>query len=792
MYPGIWVTDTELADRALESLKELSGEESTSYQIALGKRVVMLDRDDEIERAKSIVALNDIVRSFPGSIEAMLVLSDLLRGGDQPNLSGAAAFLREAVDMRPAQTELYPDLIQLLQMIGDRERAQDYLDQYQRMSSETTDLRSRVALYVRQGQMTEAIEELRKLVMDSNDPLDRVYLGMFLGREGRTEEAIAQYEMAEEIDPGNRFALHGKLLLMADSDRIEQALRIARACTFLEEGELEAMQVELHLAAAEPEKAVPIAEALVLARPDAVESWMIAARARMSNGDLPGARAAYLRALEIEPDNMVVMEQLAPILVADISTWDDAKIVLEGMNESNPILSSILELTMSASDRSTGSFRPSEEHLNRSLALIERFPRSMATCQLAWQLHEAAKRHDVALEIGINTMSRFENSIDPVLWAYQSALSAGDWERAVDLAYTARSRSERDRTLVHDLRIADLCMRLGRNADAYAVLAPYEDALGNDRELVGRMTMSDRSNVGQVSAVRRLRGLSLSSMIRTRRIDRARAVLDSLIDDNPGLLEAWLANNAVVGRDVATEATRQVSDLLRETDDGRVREIGAWIEIARRFGDPRDAEVVRDLLDRMPHEGSPMATEIRMQQARFEDVMGDRVEAVRILDDLIEDMRRRGVDERSPSDAAGPEEERRVNYERSLYIMALNNHAYQAATTDDVAALEAGLANIEEAIGMAVGGSRDNCIDTKASVLASLDRKSEALALMEGLRAKSPEHVGFRINTARLLIDLGRSEQARVLLNDTLLLLISRPDSQEQAMEIRSLLEAAS
>jgi len=791
MYPGIWIRDPEMADMALERLGALVGDASPSFQIALGKRVALLESDDEVARARSIVALNDIVQSSPGSMEAMLVLGDLLRGGRNPNLTAAAAFLKKAVDMRPTQVDLYPDLIQLLQVTGDRERAQDYLDQYQRMSSDDSDMRSRIALHVRQGRMDEAIDELQRLAEGSGDPLDRVYLGMFLGREGRTDEAIEQYEKVEETDPENRFALHGKLLLLADSGRIEEALRIARSCDFLEAGELEAMEVEMHLAASMPQMAVPIVDDLIAERSNEVATWMIAGRVRMSNGDLPGARKAYLRALEIEPDNRLVMEKLAPILVADISTWDDAGAVLEVVGDSNPVLAEILELTMSASDRSTGSFRPSKDHLNRSLELVDRFPGAIAPSRLAWQLHEAAGRHDIGLEIGTNAMSRFQNGAEPALWAYQSALGAGDWDRAVDFAYAARSRSERNRSLLHDLRIADLCMRLGRNGEAYAALAPYEGMLGNDSELVGRMTMSDRSTVGEVTLIRRLRGLSISALIRTRRIDKAKALLVSLIADNPGLLEAWIANNAFVGRDIAIEATRGISDLLRETDGGRLREIGAWIDIARRFEEPTDLEFVESLLEGMQPDGNPMENEIRMQQAQFQVAMGNSSRAIGILEEIIDGMRRDGIGRRSASDVADADEARQVRYERSLYIMALNNHAYQAARAGELEDRETGLANIEEAIRLSEAGPRNNCIDTKASVLASLDRKAEALDLMLELRTRSPEHIGFRINTARLLIDLDRSMEARTLLDDTLQLLVTRPSSQEQASQVRSLLETA-
>ena len=792
IFPDLWKKDPDLAESALEQTRLLLGENSQAYQIALGKRVSVLEMDDEGARAKSIVALNNIVQNSPGSIDAMLILSDLLRGGTKPDLSASAGFLKRVIDIRPSQKELYPQLIQLLQMSGDRERAQEYLEQYQKIDTADAATRNRVALYVRQGQMDDAISELLKLASDSNDPLDRVYLGMFLGREGRVEEAIAQYVLAEEMDPENRFALHGKLLLLANSNRLDEALDLARSCTFLEPGELAAMEVELYIAGAQGGDALPVADKLIENRPDEIATWLVNARVRVQNGDLEAARDSYRKALEIDAENQVAREQLAPLLVADPLQWEEASRLLEGLKESNPLLTDVLMLTMDATDPETGRFSPSEEDLSRSLELIERYPGSIAPRRLAWEIHENGGRHDIGLEISIESMEKFPNSATPSLWGFQSALSSRDWDRAVEFAYSTRSRSNRNRSLVHDLRIAEICMRLGRNADAYAALAPYTDIIAEDDLLAERMSISDRKADPRNNSARRARGYLISSMIRTKRIAKARQMLDTLIDENPALVEAWLSNNAFVDRDTAINATTAISDLLQDTPEGRVREASARINIARQFDDQTQLAVAREILDGVTTDDDQLMAEIVLQRASVEDCAGNHPEAIRIIGELIASMRDSGVPGRIPSDDDDVQERRRLLKDQSLYLRALNNHAFQISKTDDQERLEEALTNIDEAIASSSGLSRANFIDTKCSVLSSLDRKAEALELMQRVIAQAPGQIGFRINTARLLIDLDRMEEARVLLNDTLDMLVTRQSTPKQAETVRELLEEAS
>ena len=84
-YPGIWVSSPELSHSAIDRIAELLGVESSTYIIASARKVISTQINDDAARANSIVALNEVVRKSPESVVAMLVLSDLLRMGNNPD-----------------------------------------------------------------------------------------------------------------------------------------------------------------------------------------------------------------------------------------------------------------------------------------------------------------------------------------------------------------------------------------------------------------------------------------------------------------------------------------------------------------------------------------------------------------------------------------------------------------------------------------------------------------------------------------------------------------------------------
>ena len=194
----------EPGQSALDRIAELLGVESSTYIIAGARKVISTQINDDAARANSIVALNEVVRKSPESVVAMLVLSDLLRMGNNPDYSGSANYLRRALETRPDQASLYPTIIQLHQKIGDRDRAIEYLQRYQKIAPNMTASRNRVSLFVKQGLTREAILELEGIAAESKSPLDRISLALFLAREGMIEQALAQYDLALELDAENR------------------------------------------------------------------------------------------------------------------------------------------------------------------------------------------------------------------------------------------------------------------------------------------------------------------------------------------------------------------------------------------------------------------------------------------------------------------------------------------------------------------------------------------------------------------------------------------------------------
>lgn len=757
-FPGIWSSDPELANRALDQIERLVGRNSDTYVIAEARRAASAEMIDEAERSRLVVALNDLVRRSPGSVGALLVLSDLLRTGADPDWSASATFLRRVLELRPDQVGLYPTAIQLHQRIGDRDRAIEYLQRYQALAGDSAAARRRVALFVAQGLGDQAIEELELIADDSGSALDRISLAMFLARENRIEEALDQYEIALGIEPANRFAFDGRLILLATTGRLDEALAIAQRSDLLDERQKLTLRIELLLAAGEIDAASRVAGDLLEAHAEHVGTWLVVSRVRSENGDDSGSRNALRQALEIDPENAIALGQLVNQLASDPAAWTEARGLLPQLREEAPVVADVLELRMRAADPVTGRFTPDQTDLDDALALVDRHPTSVSPHRLAWTLHSVSGDHEQALQIARGALLSVSGDPEPALWGCESASALGDWETALELAATARDLSPTERRLDHALRLADLALRIGRDGTAYNELAPYLAILDDDEALLDQLPLEGRRMDGAERAPDDYRRLLLRALLRTGRLDAATNRILPLLTERPELALIWVSTARGLDPSLARPALERLTPVLELETAGRLTLGNAWLSLARSSEDPRDAERARALLTSLVEPGSPVRREGLLYLAQLARVDSGVEASNDLYRELIAAFDPREIDGfRTREDRR---DEGRLAIDRRIYLAALNNLAFQLID-GDAKAIEESEGLIETALQLSVDELRPELLSTRASLLRSTgDREGALESLLEAIEADQTR-LDLRISAVEILVALGRMDKAR-------------------------------
>ena len=683
-YPGIWVSSPELGQSALDRIAELLGVESSTYIIASARKVISTQINDDAARANSIVALNEVVRKSPESVVAMLVLSDLLRMGNNPDYSGSANYLRRALETRPDQASLYPTIIQLHQKIGDRDRAIEYLQRYQKIAPNMTASRNRVSLFVKQGLTREAILELEGIAAESKSPLDRISLALLLAREGMIEQALAQYDLALELDAENRFAFDGKLILLATTGRVDEALSIARTSELLDARRLMTLEIELFLASSNLEAASEASRELMARFPESVGTWIIVARVRSQTEDLAGARTALRQALVLDPENTIALGQLLPLLVADTNSWDEARGLLPQLQKDAPTLAAVLELKMDSSNPATGAFQPDTGDLARSIQLVSSYPDTVAPRHLAWTMHSIAGDHETALRIAREAMISLPSDPNPALWGHESAVNLREWDTALDLAVMSRDKSPAGRRLEQDMRIAELCLSMGRYGIALDAMLPYEEMISDD-ELIYAQLPTERRMKGEDSRlVNAFRELFLRVLLLSGRIDDAEKNFMPLLESDQALLNLWTSSIPGMDPSIGRDALVRVAPLLSQTPERRLNLGNNWLQLAKRSDNPEDAAIAAEILDQLLEEESANIRNVMLCKAQLTDHTGEIEKSNRIYRELIDLFTEdeiavfKGLQElqgRERAEALGL---------LQVYLAALNNLAYQLKQLETV------------------------------------------------------------------------------------------------------------
>ena len=139
--------------------------------------------------------------------------------------------------------------------------------------------------------------------------------GRTLARSGKTEEALAEFEKALELDPYNAQALYGRGLIYQSEKQHEKAIEDFAAAHGLTPQRAEPLVARAvsYLAIDKVKDAVTDLDEAVQADPNSASAWSHRGLAYERLGDKDKARTSYSRALTLRPRDDAAKNGLARV-----------------------------------------------------------------------------------------------------------------------------------------------------------------------------------------------------------------------------------------------------------------------------------------------------------------------------------------------------------------------------------------------------------------------------------------------------------------------------------------------
>jgi tetratricopeptide (TPR) repeat protein len=275
---------------------------------------------------EAVAALEKEIRLSPGDFDSYLLLGQAY--AEQREYAKAAENYQKALELAPGDSRPYYGLGSVYARQGQADKSREYMEKFgalrareehdgmsrRRASDDRLWTSEQVAhIYTDAGVVYAAYHRpkdaeqhwLRAAALHRKQRKCREALVDLYRRSGRLPEALAVGEQLRQIVPTNaHYQLNAGALLMQlrRFDEAETALRKAvELAPDRPPGYRALAQLLLNRNQKLPE-AQALARKLVALEPTAA-NWSVLAEACRRNGDLPGARAALERALELEPGN---------------------------------------------------------------------------------------------------------------------------------------------------------------------------------------------------------------------------------------------------------------------------------------------------------------------------------------------------------------------------------------------------------------------------------------------------------------------------------------------------------
>jgi tetratricopeptide (TPR) repeat protein len=200
---------------------------------------------------------------------------------------------------------------------GQFDQAISHYHLAQRYAADCAPFNNLGSLLARQGKFDEAAAQFRRaLAFDPNSSAAHANLGMALARQNRSDESMEHFRRAIEINPLAITAHRGTARLLLLEGKIDEARAEFERAIAIDSRDTTS-QNELALLLFDHGKideSIPHFEAALAVDPNSLQAHLNLARALAVQGKLDGVIAHYRRALEIDPNNPVARQNLDKLL----------------------------------------------------------------------------------------------------------------------------------------------------------------------------------------------------------------------------------------------------------------------------------------------------------------------------------------------------------------------------------------------------------------------------------------------------------------------------------------------
>lgn len=746
-FPEIWMDDPETAEMALQNIMRLTGENSPASVTIKVIKAINLKETNFSQRAVLIIQLDDVIKKSPGSIEALVLMSSLLKKGEQPDLEGAANYLRRAIDLRPGLSSLYPSLIDLLKRAGNGSLALEYVNQYKNARILTLrDSRTKAGVLAGEGEYRSALEELQSLTTKSGENLDLLSLADFQAKRELYDEALITFNQILANDPGNSIAILGKALAYGSIGLDEKAFSEIDKIEDIDAGDRFRYMVLVSRAGDRPEAELENVRNMLQVNPDNVLNVIVAADTYQRMGMEEARSTALKRALEIQPDNVEVLNMLAnEILESDPGNQglDDLFLKIE---KTKPNTARVLRLIRDSTNTTSGRLEPTRKQVNESAEIAETLVNMYEAQNVAWLLHSAAGMNEDGYKIAVRAYINHPTKIDPIYWAKESAWRAGMYQEAVDISEIGMDRVSKKKRLAYTLEFAHLCMELGYETRAYSLLRPLQDQVASEEELDTLIEGADSSKISPLL----VRVTLLRVMLGSSRANEAVGLFGTLMASEEELFNSWLSASQ---RLQISDARNALKIIRPYVDDSAmlIKYAEELSNLAQRSGKSEDLEslnrVVISLNKMVSNDDTETRCRILIVKSSLQRLEGDVSGAVESLDMVNDLVAQQGIESESLD---------------RIYCVALNNKALLQCEMDPPDT-DAALMNIDRAVLEAPEPLLPSIYETRSTVLKkrgecelSIESLKRAIDLSKSIEQKT----GYRVTFNELLYECGEVEQA--------------------------------
>ena len=662
--PEVWVTDpsvvaanAELVTLAIDTLRDAVGRESQRVIVAEATMNLVFYATDAARMAGSLSALAAAERASPTSVGVLTTFARYLEIGSPPDLVRAADLLSRAVQLQPGSVELYPDLVRVLQDMGDFAAAGLAIDAYARLiGDDVASIRLAASMQERLGRFDEAAMLHAQLVGRTRDAVDQIALLRAKMRAGEVIDVEAQLRTLSSTG-GNAMVVRELAQFLARDGRLADARRLLDDAP--EGVKIDAIRAEIE--AIYGDLTIALRSARAAAKSErTVAADLFLANILLKMGETEEARTLLVATIEKSPDDPSSLPLAAMMLAGDTTEGGRKALrrALEAARSTRADLVAAVEL-LDASSAADGSILPDVQDLRLARDLTLQHSASPLSWRLASQLHAAAGEYDEAARIALMARSRLPNDESMAALAIDMCVQAGRFEDAAAGVGPWRRMVGAD-VLAADVASARVDLLQRSPSRALTTLMPHV------REILAQPSSHEALAVLVSSAVLAGKSDSLASTLATISPTRRSMAIGSWLQ------AAQALDPKAAGAAIAQAALfRNAADPVESNADLSSC-IASWTELCREGDAPSCAQATASLA--ILGEGGIPKT---LLMADLTAARGETSEARQLYEALFLSMTGSAeVDLTALASAIRADDSRRLQYQsQSLALAALNNLA---------------------------------------------------------------------------------------------------------------------